>query len=154
MQPITSVTPSENTEETTVTLLCSNCAGKMNEHQQNYSITLREGNTTVVLFVSNIVCIRSDGNYCLFQVLVPNMPMQQKVFRVRTSLSQCETLIAYGLVRVSRYDILNLSHVFRIKSTKLYSYHLQKGVEVTKTYHVQVSAMLKRWLHVVHDFAC
>lgn len=149
--------PSSETENLPVyntSLVCAKCAAHMQTKQQDYFLNIKSGSSILRLIPLNIVRIKVDGNYCAFEVLLPPHAPDLKRFDVRSTLSSWEYLIRYGMVRVSRHTIINLAHIYQIEQTRLYSYHLPTSVEVTNSYHQQVTDMLNHWLDVRHRFAC
>jgi|GEM_PF-6944402 len=137
----------------THSIVCSQCAAKLKTMQQDFSITVVVNHRSILLHASDMLCIVVDDNYCVFQTLSRYHNGTIEHHRVRSTLVQWAFLAEYGLEQVSRNTIVNLLHVYCVKRSRIYSYFLDNGVEVTESYSATVSEKLKFWRGIDHYFS-
>jgi DNA-binding LytR/AlgR family response regulator len=134
-------------------VICAQCAAKIHLKQQDYSITVKAGRGSSLLHAKDMLRITVDGNYCVFETLIPRSITLTDAYRVRSKLSDWIFLFPYGFEQLSRNSIINVAHVSRAKSDRVYTHYHIKGMEVTESHKLKVALALKKWLGMHYVFS-
>jgi len=147
-QQSSSIKPHGGSRHTSV---CAHCATQLQTKQQNHMLIINEGKTTSWFYYHQIVSITVANNYC--DIFLMPEPQQVSIKHcVRSTLENWNYLTQFGIVRVSPSTSINLLHVYQVSGSLIYSRYFPSPVEVTKSYKLIVSVMLKKCLQIEHHF--
>lgn len=121
-----------------------NCYHRLNL-VQDCTVDLKFSGSLLKLYISRITHIEVEGNYTFLTMLVPGSAKGWERFQIDLSMVNFEFLESYGIIRVSRFEMVNLAYVYRITNSELHCYLRPEPIHIGSSQLIKAFEAMAHW---------
>ena len=126
---------------------CCNCHREMLRLQDMEDLTIGSPTDMHVIRLSELFKIESDRNDSNFHIQHPSLTLPVQVIKIPIPLKQLAYLADIGIVRINKFQIINMLHLCRRKSNgdMFLRHDPNKPYSLGVGYEEEVAYHIRRW---------